>query len=81
MGGIVAEETEKLRAKTQKSLKLFEEGRRLAPSGVHSNYRLIDPYPLYFTKGQGSRLWDADGNEYIEIAECACSTPEDHNDA
>ncbi len=63
----VARETEKLRARTQKSAKLFEEGRELAPSGVHSNYRLIDPYPLYFSRGQGSRLWDADGNEYIDF--------------
>ncbi len=67
MSGPVAEETEKLRAKTPKSAKLYEEGRKLAPSGVHSNYRLIDPYPLYFIKGQGSRLWDADGNEYIDF--------------
>ncbi len=67
MGTSVPEETEKLRAKTPRSLKLFEEARKFAPSGVHSNYRLIDPYPLYFTKGRGSRLWDVDGNEYIDF--------------
>jgi glutamate-1-semialdehyde 2,1-aminomutase len=63
----VVRETEKLRARTPKSAKLFEEGRKLAPSGVHSNYRLIDPYPLYFSSAQGSRLWDIDANEYIDF--------------
>lgn len=37
------------------------------PFGVNSNYRYLDPYPLYFTKGQGAKLWDADGNEYLDF--------------
>ncbi len=63
----VKQETEKLQARTPKSAELFEQGRELAPSGVHSNYRLIDPYPLYFSKGEDGKLWDADGNEYLDF--------------
>jgi glutamate-1-semialdehyde 2,1-aminomutase len=34
---------------------------------VHSNYRYIEPYPLYFTRAKGSRIWDADQNEYLDL--------------
>jgi glutamate-1-semialdehyde 2,1-aminomutase len=36
--------------------------------GVSSPFRKKFPVPLYFTKGCGSRLWDVDGNEYIDYA-------------
>src|ERR1700761_5766516 len=26
-----------------------------------------EPVPLYFQRGEGSRLWDVDGNEYIDF--------------
>lgn len=60
-------EVEKYRARTKKSDALFREARKYTPYGVHSNYRYTDPYPLYIKKGRGSRLWDVDGNEYIDF--------------
>jgi glutamate-1-semialdehyde 2,1-aminomutase len=36
------------------------------PFGVHSTYRYSDPYPLYFVRAKGTRLWDVDGNEYTD---------------
>lgn len=46
---------------------LLERARKLLPGGVTSNVRLGDvPFPLFFARGQGSRLWDVDGNEYID---------------
>ncbi len=39
------------------------------PGGVNSNVRLVAfPTPLTFTRAQGSRIWDVDGNEYIDYA-------------
>jgi len=35
------------------------------PGGVNSNVRLLGP-PVFFSEGKGSRLWDVDGNEYID---------------
>ena len=46
---------------------MFEKARTLTPFGVHSNYRFIDPYPLYFSRAKGSRIWDVDGNEYLDF--------------
>ncbi|HUG09021.1 MAG TPA: aspartate aminotransferase family protein [Acidimicrobiia bacterium] len=37
----------------------------LFPGGVNSNVRLLGP-PVFFKEGKGSRLWDVDGNEYID---------------
>jgi glutamate-1-semialdehyde 2,1-aminomutase len=60
-------EANMLRKKTRRSKEIFEEARRWMPFGVNSNYRYLDPYPLYFSKGRGTKLWDADGNEYLDF--------------
>ncbi|MQL54402.1 aspartate aminotransferase family protein [Acidianus ambivalens] len=54
-------------SRTPKSRILFEENKNYMPYGVSSNYRYFDPYPIYLTKGKGSRVWDVDGNEYIDF--------------
>lgn len=39
------------------------------PGGVNSNIRLVSqPCPLTFSRAAGSRIWDIDGNEYIDFA-------------
>ncbi len=35
---------------------------------MHSNYRHVDPYPLYMRRASGTRLWDVDGNEYSDFS-------------
>ena len=60
-------EITRFKKRTMKSFELFERGKRSTPYGVHSNYRLTDPYPLYGRKGVGSKIWDADGNEYLDF--------------
>ncbi len=37
------------------------------PLGVASSFQTYDPYPLFMTDARGSRIWDADGNEYIDF--------------
>jgi glutamate-1-semialdehyde 2,1-aminomutase len=34
---------------------------------VASSFQTYDPYPLFMTDARGSRIWDADGNEYIDF--------------
>ncbi|GBC68628.1 Glutamate-1-semialdehyde 2,1-aminomutase [archaeon HR01] len=53
--------------KTKSSRMLYHEALRYTPYGVHSNWRIFDPYPLFMRRGRGSRIWDADGNEYIDF--------------
>jgi glutamate-1-semialdehyde 2,1-aminomutase len=51
---------------TNESAKLYEKARKLIPGGVSSPVRAIDPYPFYVQKASDSRLWDVDGNLYID---------------
>lgn len=53
--------------KTDKSQQLLERSRRVIPGGISSNVRANwEPFPLFYERGEGSRVWDADGNEYID---------------
>jgi glutamate-1-semialdehyde 2,1-aminomutase len=48
---------------------LFEQSQKVIPGGVNSPVRAfksVGGVPRFFTRGQGSRLWDADGREYID---------------
>ena len=62
-------ETEKLNI--TKSLALFEEACELVPGGVLGARKPGDfikgEYPIFLETGQGSRLVDVDGNEFIDF--------------
>ncbi len=34
--------------------------------GVTSSWQISDPHPIWIDRGRGSRLWDVDGNEYVD---------------
>jgi len=55
------------RARTPRSAELHQRARDALPFGVASSFQTYDPYPLFMTDGRGSRIWDADGNEYIDF--------------
>ena len=61
------EELESFKRRTKASAKAFANAKKVIPFGVNSNYRYTDPYPVYIRKGKGSRVWDVDGNEYIDF--------------
>jgi len=61
------EEFSAFRTRTKGSGKAWAAAKKNIPFGVNSNYRLVDPYPLYVKRARGSRLWDVDGNEYIDF--------------
>jgi glutamate-1-semialdehyde 2,1-aminomutase len=50
----------------QRSREMLERSRRSLAGGVSSPFRARAPVPLFFENGQGSHLWDVDGNEYID---------------
>ena len=53
-----------------KSRELYRAACEVIPSGVNSTARAVwsgwDPHPLFVAEGEGSRLRDVDGNEYID---------------
>ncbi len=56
--------------RTPKSAEAHKRALQRIPLGVASNYRAYDPYPLFVKEGRGSRLWDLDGNEYVDHNLC-----------
>ncbi len=55
--------------KTQVSKRLFKEARRLLPGGVDSPvraFKAVGGTPRFIVRGRGSKLYDADGNRYID---------------
>ncbi|MDZ7625759.1 MAG: glutamate-1-semialdehyde 2,1-aminomutase [Ignavibacteriaceae bacterium] len=55
--------------KTETSRKLFEEAKKYIPGGVNSPVRAFKSVggdPLFIQKGEGSKFWDVDGNEFID---------------
>ena len=53
---------------TPTSTILHRRAERFSPNGCAAgDGRLYPPHPLYFKKALGSRLWDVDGNEFIDF--------------
>lgn len=56
--------------KTEQSRKLQKRAEQLIPGGVNSPvraFRAVGGEPLFIVRGQGSHIWDADGNEYLDF--------------
>ena len=53
-----------------RTFELFERAMRVVPGGIygHQTPALLVPgsYPYFFARGDGSHVWDVDGNEYID---------------
>lgn len=54
---------------TKRSLNLFKKTKRLIPTGASSLMRTSswDDHPLFMKSAKGTRMWDVDGNEYIDF--------------
>ena len=53
----------------KRSRELFGEAQRYLPGGVNSPvraFKAVGGNPLFMTRGQGSRIYDEDGNEFID---------------
>lgn len=52
-----------------RSQQLYQEACKYMPGGVNSPvraFRAVGGTPLYIQRGRGSRIWDVDGNEFID---------------
>ena len=55
--------------KNEQSRKLQARAEKLIPGGVNSPvraFRAVGGDPPFIVRGEGARLWDADGNEYLD---------------
>ena len=49
------------------SRKLFNDSKKVIPSGVNSPVRYFDPYPFFTKKANGAYIWDEDNTRYIDF--------------
>ncbi len=55
--------------KTSQNQSLFDQSQKVIPGGVNSPvraFRSVGGTPIFFQRGQGAYVWDADGKKYID---------------
>ena len=63
---VLEREIEQYQVRTPGSKALWEKARKVMPMGTASNSRMYEPYPIFIDHAEGSKVWDVDGNEYID---------------
>lgn len=56
------------RLRLKKCVEAIDNAKRFLAGGVHYNFHGPSPRAVPFQRGQGSRLWDLDGNEHLDLA-------------
>jgi glutamate-1-semialdehyde 2,1-aminomutase len=60
-------ELKKLAERTPESKRRYERGIKVMPGGVPSSFQENDPWPVYLERGEGAKVWDVDGHEYVDF--------------
>lgn len=64
---LIAREEVTFRERRRTSAQLWREALEYVPRGVPSSFQDQPPQPVFIERGQGSRIWDVDGNEYVDF--------------
>src|SRR5919198_1909659 len=67
VASLMERERERYRERTARSAAYFARAGAVMPGGVPSQFQRNDPWPVYLDRGAGSRVWDVDGNEYLDF--------------
>jgi glutamate-1-semialdehyde 2,1-aminomutase len=65
--GALAEAEELYRRRNPKSLAQHRAACEAMPGGNTRSAIHVDPFPLTMVRGEGARLWDLDGHEYVDF--------------
>src|SRR5262245_41051011 len=67
IASLTEEQQERFRNRTGRSAETFGRAVKSMPGGVPSSFQVNDPWPVYLSRGKGSRVWDVDENEYVDF--------------
>jgi glutamate-1-semialdehyde 2,1-aminomutase len=67
VAALTEREKAKLVERTRRSGEYFARASAVMPGGVPSQFQKNDPWPVYIERGEGARVWDVDGNEYVDF--------------
>ena len=63
---------------TERSRELMERLARSVPGGNTRSLAHFPPYPLAISRGSGCRIWDVDGNEFVDLLNNYTATVHGH---
>ena len=64
---IIAEQEQIFVRRQPESQRLAGLARQHLTGGVTSSWQLTAPQPVWLSHGRGSKVWDVDGNEYVDL--------------
>jgi glutamate-1-semialdehyde 2,1-aminomutase len=64
---VIAEQERIFIARQPESGRLAEEAREALAGGVTSSWQISRPQPVWLSHGSGSKLYDVDGNDYVDM--------------
>jgi glutamate-1-semialdehyde 2,1-aminomutase len=67
IAALTEREKARLIERTRRSGEYFARASAVMPGGVPSQFQKNDPWPVYVERGEGARVWDVDGNEYLDF--------------
>src|ERR687892_494506 len=67
LAALTERELRKLAERTAQSKQRHARGLKVMPGGVPSSFQENDPWPVYLERGEGARVWDVDGHEYVDF--------------
>jgi glutamate-1-semialdehyde 2,1-aminomutase len=67
IAALTEREQARLVERTRRSGEYFARASRVMPGGVPSQFQKNDPWPVFVERGEDARVWDVDGNEYVDF--------------
>jgi glutamate-1-semialdehyde 2,1-aminomutase len=67
VGELIAREERLFSDRLPRSAEQWQHARHSMPRGVPSSFQDAKPHPIFIDHGKGSRIWDVDGNEYVDF--------------
>jgi glutamate-1-semialdehyde 2,1-aminomutase len=64
---VIAAQEEVFVRRQPRSKRLAEQAEQYLAGGVTSSWQITAPQPVWLSHGRGSKVWDVDGNEYVDL--------------
>ena len=64
---IIAAQEEIFVRRQPRSKRLAKQAESYLAGGVTSSWQITAPQPVWLSHGRGSKVWDVDGNEYVDL--------------
>jgi glutamate-1-semialdehyde 2,1-aminomutase len=64
---LIRERESVLAERLPRSIEFAKRATQSLAGGVACTWHALDPYTIYGSRGEASRIWDLDGNEYVDL--------------